>query len=310
MLIELSTRNREDMFRLLGVAAVLVLGGTFGTLWPEATLAQDASTPLVMDPTFRVPAPPYTIFLISPANSTTAGIVLSVIGLVAVAFGVRDGIRTNSLVPVAVALSGLFCTFPEVFVDVLGGCFWAEPSGQSAFVHLGRKMAWHIFGMWFGFAGILGYICYSAISRDVKTKWLWFAFVCAGIANIIIEEILLNMSGIYTYYGHQPLVILTKFPWWWLAVNVSGLFLGASLAHRYRSVFKGWKAVFVLILIPTCYFGGVSFAVMPASVVINGDYPWFVTQLGGLATCVLAIVLTLGTMNLVLKRNPFDMEGR
>jgi hypothetical protein len=143
----------------------------------------------------------------------------------------------------------------------------------------------------------------------VRTKWLWLALACAGVANIIIEEILLNMSGIYMYYGHQPLVVLTRFPWWWLAVNTSGLFLGASLAHRYRSVFKGWKAVFVLFLIPTAYLGGVAFAVMPASVVIHGDYPWLVTQLGGLATCVLAVVLTAGTMHAVLGRNPFDMEG-
>nr|ART37995.1 F63 [uncultured bacterium] len=64
------------------------------------------------------------------------------------------------------------------------------------------------------------------------------------------------------------------------------------------------------ILIPITYFGGVAFAVMPASIVINGNYPWLVTQLAGLATCVLALILTLGTMNLVLGRNPFDMESR
>jgi hypothetical protein len=289
---------------------LLLLGLVACALWSETSFAQNASVQLVMDPTFRMPAPPHQTFLNNPENSNLWGTVMFVIGLIAVAFSIRDAKRTSSLVPVMVALAGLFCTFPEVFVNVLGGCFWSEQDGHIAFMHLGRKMSWYIFGMWFGFAGVLCYICYSAISREVSTKWLWIAFACAGVGNIIIEEVLLNVPGIYTYYGHQPLVLLTRFPWWWLAVNVSGLFLGAALAHRYRAVFTGWKSLFVLILIPTAYIGCFTFAVMPTSVVIYGDYPWLVTQLGGLATCALALAATMGTMSLVLGRNPLDMNGR
>lgn len=277
-------------------------------LCPAASLAQAASSPMVIDPNFGVPAPPMQAHY-DPHNTLVAECVLITVGLLATAFALRDGIRNKTALPVFVALSGMFCVFPEVFIDVLGGCLWPTSPGHVAFKILGREMTWFPVTAWFAFGALLITICYSMMSRKVKTKWIWVAFAVAGSLDIVFEEIMLNVHGLYVYFGHQPLILLTKFPWWWLPTNTGGLFLAAALAYRYRKYLTGWKGAAMFLLTPIAYMGVHGFVGMPADTVINGDYNWIVTQAGGIATVLLCLVAAAITIHLVLQRNPFDLEA-
>lgn len=102
--------------------------------------------------------------------------------------------------------------------------------------------------MWWAFGAILGYILYAALLRRVKTRTLWICLILSGIADIVVEELLLGYGGIYTYYGNQPLVLIRHFPCWRLFVNVASLFLSVTIAYRFRSWFNGWHSVFILLL--------------------------------------------------------------
>jgi hypothetical protein len=52
------------------------------------------------------------------------------------------------------------------------------------------------------------------------------------------------------------------------------------------------------------------FIALPAWIVTNGDYNWWLTQLGGLATIALGLVAVTLIMKVVLHRDPFDVSGR
>lgn len=120
---------------------------------------------------------------------------------------------------------------------------------------------------------------YAALLKAVSTAQLWIILALAVVADIVLEEALLAYGGIYLYFGHQPLV-LNLFPCWWGFANVSSLFLGASLAFRYKVFFEGWRYIFLALLVPTCYIGAWTFCGMPTISAIQGGFQPVITKDG------------------------------
>jgi hypothetical protein len=234
---------------------------------------------------------------------------MGIIALIMVVISLVEGVRFRSTVPLGLVLAAACCVVPESVDNYLGGCYWAQLHNHILYVLMGREIDDYVAVMWWAFGAVLGYILYASLLRRVKTGTLWIAFALSGLADVAIEETLLRYGGIYTYYGHQPLVLLGYFPWWWLPTNVAGLFLSVAIAYRYRDWFNGWKSALLFILMPVCYIGGFEFAAMPAGFAILGNLSWSITQLCGLLTCLLALAETGGIMALILERNPLALHA-
>jgi len=274
---------------------------------PNMALAQTAHTKVVLEENFRTPAPPNDAFAQNANHVLISTTVMFIIALIFMVIASVDSKRFNSTVPRAMVLGAAFCVVPEAIDNYLGGCYWSQSHDpkQLLFFLMGREFDYYVGVMWWAFGAILGYLLYAVLLREVKTGTLWICLGLSGIADIIIEEILLGYGGIYTYFGHQPLVLIKHFPWWWLFSNVSALFLSVSLAYRYREWFNGWRSVFILALMPFCYIGAFTLSGMPTIFVIQGDFSPLVTQLAGILTCVLSMIQTGVMMHLILGRNPF-----
>jgi hypothetical protein len=230
--------------------------------------------------------------------------------LAILAFAIYDARRTKTALPIFVALSGVFCAIPEVFIDIPGACFWPYADGQIVYTILGRPMTWFPIAAWFAFGAVLAYLPYALFLRGAKIGWLWGALAVACVFDIAIEEIMLNVPGLYVYYGHQPMIFFTKFPAWWMFTNTAGIFLGAALAWRFRESLQGWKGIAMFALMPLAFLGVFGFTAMPASIVINGDFPWVVTQAGGVLTSALGLLSAALTTRVLLNRNPFEFASR
>jgi hypothetical protein len=279
---------------------------------PDAALAQTAHAQVLLDPHFRTPAPPNDAFPQNPEHVLYGSIGMLIIALIAVALSIVEGIRFRSTVPFAIVIGAAFCDFPESVDNYLGGCYWSLSHDPGSFFYflMGREFEYYTIVMWWAFGAVLGYIFYAALLRSVTTRTLWIAFALSGIADIIFEEILLRYGGIYTYFGHQPLVLLGYFPWWWLFANVAALYLSVAIAYRFRDWLNGWKSIFILALMPLCYIGGFAFSGLPTIFAIQGDFSPPVTQFAGILTCIIALVQTSAILYLILGRNPLAFGER
>lgn len=292
------------------LATLTLLVTAFTALWPDIAAAQNAHTQVLLDPTFRTPSPPNDAFPQNAEHVFVATSVMLAIALFFVVIAAIDSRRYKSTVPIALVLGAAFCVVPEAIDNYLAGCYWSQSHDPDKllFFLMGREFDFYVGIMWWAFGAILSYLLYAVLLRKVTTGTLWVCLAISGVADIVIEETLLNYGGVYMYFGHQPLVLISKFPWWWLFANVSALFLSVAIAYRFRAWFNGWKSVFVLALMPFCYIGAFTFAGMPVIFVIQGDFSPLVTQMAGILTCVIALIQTGAMMYLILGRNPFALR--
>jgi hypothetical protein len=304
-----TTRTKRSS-KALAVAGVTIAAGlALCAFWPDLPLAQTAHSSVILDPNFRTPAPPNDAFPQNAEHVFISSAIMTTLALIMVVVALFEGKRYKSTVPIALVMAGALCVFPECVDNYLGGCFWSQSHDPNKIFYflMGREIDYYVITMWWPFGAILGYVIYATLIRNARTATLWLALAVSGLADIIIEEVLLNYDGVYTYYGHQPLVLLTRFPWWWLFANVSSLFLSVAITYRYREWLNGWRSLLILLLMPLCYIGGFAFTSMPSMFVINGDFSPLVTQVGGLLTVVLSLGMTAGVMVIVLGRNPLPL---
>ena len=174
--------------------------------------------------------------------------------------------------------------FPEVFVDVMGAVWYPVSESDHAFTILGRQMGWFIVAGWFGFGSLFMYTSFKVFQLRLSTRAIWLAFFGACLGATVFEEILQNMGGMYVYYANQPLIVLWKLPWWWTPCNATGVFLAAAIAYRLREQLRGWRGLAMFAITPAAMGAAYGFIALPSWIVVNGDYSWWVTQLGGLAS--------------------------
>jgi hypothetical protein len=291
----------------LRVVAWALIAATFCLLTENAFAAATVHT--AIDTVFGMPVPPRDVPF-GLEVSIYASIAFVIIGLAVLVWSFYDARRTNTTLPVFVALSGVFCAIPEVFIDVAGGCLWPYDANNVVYTILGRPMTWYPIAAWFGFGAVLAYVPYALFVRQAKISWLWVGLVIACLFDVMVEEVMLNISGLYVYYGHQPLIFFTKFPSWLMFTNIPGVFLGSALAWRFRDSLNNWRGVAMFVLMPTAFLAAFGFSAMPASTVILGNYSWLTTQIGGVATAILGLCASGLIIRLVLNRNPLNLRER
>jgi len=275
---------------------------------PTLTLAQTVHTKVVLEENFRTPQPPNDAFVQNADHVFISTSVMFSIAVVFIGVAAADAKRHKSTVPLAMIMGAAFCVVPEAIDNYLAGCYWSQSHDPDKllFFLMGREFDHYVAVMWWAFGAILGYLLYAVLLREVKTGTLWACLAISGVADIILEEILLGYGGIYTYFGHQPLVLIKNFPWWWLFSNVSSLFLSVALAYRYRSWFDGWHSLFILGLMPFCYIGGFTLSAMPTIFAIQGDFSPFISEMAGIATAGISIIQAGTMMHLILGRVPWE----
>ncbi|MBA3741841.1 hypothetical protein [Sporichthya sp.] len=263
------------------------------------------SSDMRIDPAFKIPAPPRDLEWWRAGTFVSLALV-AVADLILIGLGIRDYLKTKSILPLCVGAAALAYVIPEVFVDVLGGVYMTADQHLTIFTVMGRDMGVFIFLSWLSY-GFVPYAFYKLLLTNPKTKMLWFGLLGGAIANVVNEEWLLLLKA-YHYYGNQPLVLLHVLPWWWIPCNSIGAILTASLAYRYRHLLQGWRALLMFMIAPMAMMGVYGFIAMPAFIAVNGTYGWLLTQALGFMTIGLGIVVFMGVLHLVLERNPFDLE--
>ncbi|KAG9194064.1 hypothetical protein G6011_04099 [Alternaria panax] len=274
-------------------------------------LAQNAYSKVTLHPVYRTVAPPYDSFPQDPSHIRVVSIVLLGVSLIFLAASFTESRRWNSTVPAALTLGATTCVLAEAINCYLSNVYWSHSHDpkQLLFTLLGREFEVYVGIIWWSFGAVLSCSIYGALMRNVSTGMLWVLLGLAAFFDVVLEECMLNYGGIYTYYGHQPLVLFKLFPCWWAFCNVSGIFAGIALTYRYRSWFNGWKSALLLPILPFCYVGPQVLAAMPTIYVIQADHTPLVTELCGILTCCLAVVEAGVIMDTFLGRHPLQLSS-
>lgn len=290
--------------------------GTSATPWIAAAIFAGVALLLTglheerkveFDGEFHLPVKPDEPYL--TANNLGVVIVMTLVGLVGVALGIKHHLKHGSVLPLLVAISGAAICIPEVFFDVMGAVYFpwsdSEPLGH-AYTILGREMPWWIVAGWFGY-GVFLFATFELLLSRPTTRAIWGMFGVAVAGDVVFEEILLKFD-VYHYYGNQPLILLWELPWWWVAANPAGVFLAAAIGYRYRERLQGARSLAMLVITPLSVSAVYGAVALPSWIAVNDDFPWLVRESLGLATLALGFVVFTLILRLVLGRAPFDMN--
>ncbi|MGI8662545.1 MAG: hypothetical protein ACR2LQ_04945 [Acidimicrobiales bacterium] len=231
----------------------------------------------------------------------TAGILLALL-----AFGgnaLRVWHRTKDPIPLFCILGGAVCTLLEPMVDILGLCWYPRPGQTQLFELMGRPIPMFVLPGYMFFMGGLTVLAIGVVERRGR-RALFGLFPLLMLVELPFE-LVANHTGVYTYYGHQPLRIF-DFPVWWLFVNTLVPLTAGLAITGLRPMLRGRRGWLVVALLPMLDAGINAAAGWPTWIVLNSEVPSFVTQAGGIATCALAV---LGLLLLTASTDAPDTEG-
>lgn len=225
-----------------------------------------------------------------PHDSAT--VVLAVFSTIAVVLVVAALItwrRSGSPLMLAILTGGLVTVALEPFADVLGLVWFPEYDQIHAFTSLGVPIPLFV---------VVGYLCFFglvtwSLLRLLETgpsRRQFGRIAGVGLGAALLLEFPLLPTGVYTYYGPQPLEVF-DYPLIWMTINSGACVVAALVIYRFRPFFTGGRAFAVVPLLP-CVDGAVMLATgWPAFTVMHSSAPQWAVNLSGLVTVGLGLGL-------------------
>lgn len=264
----------------------------------------------MIDSTFRITAPPVEAAVTAHDQfvALVAIGIASLILVVALAVAVRDWKRSGTPIALLLIVAGGVAFFAEPMVDLLGGC-WHPAHGQDAlFSLIDRPMPLWVLFPYITYFGVSAMFTYLAFVNGVSTRTMWKWFLVPVVCDIAMEESLLTLSdNLYIYYANQPLR-LHNFPLWWAAPNTFGIYLSGVIVALTAQHLRGWRLGLVPFSILMCYVASAGIVGFPSFMVINSSAPFWVTQLGGIGSFVMAGMLVHFCTVLCANDSPYNIR--
>jgi hypothetical protein len=264
----------------------------------------------MIDPVFRIVPPPVDAALtaVDMVISNRIITINCVIIIAAAIYALRLCKQSGSPIPILLLVGGAFTNLAEPFVD-LGGACWHPIIGQDAiFENMDRPMPLWLLTTYIAYFGMLPMLIYHSFSKGATTRTMWMWFLIPVIVDIVLEEALLSQSDhLYLYYANQPLRLHT-FPIWWTTSNTIGVFLSGVVMTIFAPLLRGWRLMLVPLCTLLCYVGATGFVAWPSIVVINSEFSNAVTQLGGIASFLIAFLTVHVCALLIASDSPHNVR--
>lgn len=252
--------------------------------------------------TLRLPEPPVE----AVANVIVdfwATVIYSTLAACTLLYGLYWWRKTGKPIIVLMLIGGALCSTVEPFVNIVGAVWHPMVDQVTAFTLMGRGMPWFIVSGYTFYFGVLGSLTYLAFQKGVTTRQFWLWATVPMLVDVVMEELMLWFN-LYYYYGEQPLILINQLPLWWVPCNSLGELLGVCLVLKAAPLLKGWRQLFIPVLIPVCDAVAYAAISLPSWWVVNTPVSPWVTQLGGLATCGLALLVLYGLSKLIPTDSP------
>lgn len=254
------------------------------------------------DSQLRLPVPPLDASANVVADFWATIIYVSLSALVLI-YGLVYWARTGRPIIPLLMIGGALCSTVEPFVNIVGAVWHPIVNQVTAYEIMGRPMPWFLVTGYVFYFGALGSLTYLAFDKGVTVRQFWIWSCVPMAVDWVMEELMLHWN-LYYYYGQQPLLILGKLPLWWIPCNSLGQILGISLLVLAKQQLRGWRQLLIPVLIPICDAVAYSAISLPSWIAVNTPVPIWFSQLAGIATWALALLLLYALSQLVPRQKP------
>jgi hypothetical protein len=203
------------------------------------------------------------------------------------AFLARDCYRQRNWMPMALLAGGALALLQEPLVDI-AGLIWYPPEGAWSIMSVnGHVVPWLcLFGYIWLYPG-LGAIVYIMIRNGAGRAAIWKFWAGLMVFLMVGVEFYGSGTGVYHYYGDQPLKLF-DYSVYWGFINATSTVLTGVLAWALRKHLTGWRTLLAVAVAPLAvgasFFGGGATTFVALN---SGPLPWYVTQAAGLMTCAI-----------------------
>jgi len=211
--------------------------------------------------------------------------VMATLWAAALLFALWHWMKSGRPVVLLMFLAGGCMMLMEPMVDTVAGC-WFPRDSIILYSAWGRPIPLWVCLTYFAYFGLGAAILWTMMSRGITRFQLWAFFLGEAAADIVLEATLLNLD-VYTYYGHQPLMV-AGFPLWWAAVNALVSVMAAFVTLLLARGLDGWRLVAIVPALLSTSAATNAAAGWPSWFAINSDIGLPATQICGIVTCLLA----------------------
>lgn len=206
-------------------------------------------------------------------------------------------IRHHSPVPLLFLAGGVFATFFEPIVDVLGMCFFPRDGQWIGLTSFDRPVPIFMWAVYSWFVGGQAFLWWRSMRRGTLTRGMvWRMWLLTWVVNAVLETPGLLMK-VYTYYGKQPFDFW-GFPLWWPAVNATMPLVAAYAAYRLWPHLTGWRVLAIIPIVPMADGLANGAIAWPIWTALNTGAGYVVTYLAGAVTiglgCLVVWVIGVG----------------
>jgi hypothetical protein len=156
--------------------------------------------------------------------------------------------KHGSAIGLWLVLGGALTTLNEPIVDVLGKCWFPAIGSQVLLKAWGVSIPTYMVAVYAWYVGGQAFLAYRLYQNGLSRRGLFRLYAAFAVVNLFLEIPGLNLPApMYSYYGYQPLVLLS-FPMWWIFCNALMPMMIAGVAFRAAPALQGARQALLVPL--------------------------------------------------------------
>ena len=198
--------------------------------------------------------------------------------------------RKNGGMFLLVLTAGLFSCGMEGWAEYMAMNYHPEIGGHIAYRAWGMPVPVHVALSYALYFGGPGYMMVRLIQRgkNVAAWWQIYAMFCVAVT---LADLAALSSGVWTYYGHQPLVVF-KFPLTYMFCNGAVIFAFSAVAHACLARLSGAEKLLTLFLAPLGLAMAWAGVCLPVGAALHSDSGPMQTTFAALVSIAVCLTMT------------------
>ncbi len=197
--------------------------------------------------------------------------------------------RKNGGVLFLVLLASFLACGMEGLAEYMAMNYHPEIGGHIAYRAFGMPVPVHVVLSYVLYFGVTGWGLLHAVQRG-RSAASWWRLAALGAAVVSIPDFINVNTDVWTYYGHQTLVVL-NFPITFIFCDIAAVFAFGAVLHLCLNHFTGGERLLTLIVAPLSLAMAWMAVCLPIGGALHSDADPALTAVAGCASIAISIAM-------------------